>query len=143
MIHIRPAKKSEIDWVNTCYDEVEFVHSIFENEVIAVAELERQRAGLGRLVRVNDATLELGGIYVFSPFRKKGVAKEIVQFLLHQVKPTQTVYCLPFGHLISLYTSFGFAPCASPQEAPKEITKKLQWCKKKYPCDTLLLQMKK
>ena len=37
MIEVRAARESEIDWVNKCYDEVEFVHSTFDKEVIAIA----------------------------------------------------------------------------------------------------------
>ncbi len=40
MIHIRFAKKSEMTSIHSCYDEVEFIHSVFENDVIVVAELE-------------------------------------------------------------------------------------------------------
>ncbi len=69
MIRIRTANRSEIEWINKCYDEVEFVHSIFDKEVIAIAEFNNQNAGIGRLVRINSDNLELGGMYVFDAFR--------------------------------------------------------------------------
>ena len=69
MIEVRAAKKSEMEWINTKYDEVEFVHSIFDKEVIAVAEANGQKAGIGRLVTIDENNFELGGIYVFEEFR--------------------------------------------------------------------------
>ena len=89
---VRDAKITEIEWINQRYDEVEFVHSVFENEVIAIAEIEGQKAGLGRLV--NKGYLELGGIYVFDSFRGKGIAGEIVEFLLGYVDSQRTIYCI-------------------------------------------------
>lgn len=53
MIQIRRAKPSEIDWINNCYDQVKFVHSTFDNEIIAIAESCGEKAGLGRLVTVD------------------------------------------------------------------------------------------
>lgn len=46
---IRKALKTELDWINEKYDEVQFVHSIFETEIIAIAEIDENRIGLGRL----------------------------------------------------------------------------------------------
>jgi GNAT superfamily N-acetyltransferase len=139
MFKIRSAEKSEIEWVNQCYDEVEFVHSHFDNEIIAVAEYGGQKAGLGRLVTVDDKHLELGGMYVFESFRGKGVAKEIVQFLLGAVKSHQTVYCIPFEHLIPFYKQCGFTTCSCLDLVPQELLKKYLWCKEKYAHPTSLL----
>lgn len=77
---IRIAKASEIDWINQRYDEVEFVHSVFEKEIIAIAEIGAQQAGIGRLVNVTEHDFELGGMYVFEPFRSKGVAERSLNF---------------------------------------------------------------
>lgn len=143
MCVVRVAKKSEIGWINKCYDEVEFVHSTFDNEIIAVAEFNNQNAGIGRLVRVNSATLELGGMYVFDAFRGKGIARKIVEFLLQHVQPSQIVYCIPFEHLVPFYKQFGFAVCSNTKNVPQELLEKHQWCKEKYTQPTSLLIMEK
>jgi len=139
MIQLRLVQKSEIAWVNTCYDQVEFMHSSFDNEIISVAEFDGQRAGLGRLVKIDEKHLELGGMYVFEPFRKKGIAKEMVKFLLNYVKPSQIVYCIPFEHLLSFYKECGFTTCLHFESVPKKILDKLRWCQEKYIHPTVLL----
>ncbi len=40
-IQIRKALKIEIEWINEKYDEVQFIHSNFENEIIAIAEINQ------------------------------------------------------------------------------------------------------
>lgn len=139
MLRIRAANRSEIEWINKCYDEVEFVHSIFDKEIIAIAEFNNQNAGIGRLVRIHSDSLELGGMYVFDAFRGNGIARKIVEFLLQHVQPTQMVYCIPFEHLVPFYKQCGFASCANPEQAPKELLEKYQWCKEKYAQPTSLL----
>jgi len=56
------------------YDQVHFQKSDSDNEFILIAEVGGQRAGVGRLVKIDDANVELGGIYVFPAFQKRGVA---------------------------------------------------------------------
>lgn len=138
-LQIRTAKKSDISWINKCYDEVDFVHSNFENEIIAIAECNEQKAGIGRLVKVDDKNLELGGMYVFESFRGKGIAKELVRFLLTYVKLSQTVYCIPFEHLLPLYKQCGFTNCSEFDLVPEKILEKYRWCQTKYPNPTALL----
>ena len=58
-IVIRLANKDEIDWVNSKYSEIDFVHSNFENEIIAIAEMGDTKCGLGRIVNIDDANCEL------------------------------------------------------------------------------------
>lgn len=141
-IELSFAKKSEIEWINNCYDRVEFVHSDLEKEIIAIARMDREKVGLGRLVKIDKNHLELGGIYVLEPFRGKKIANEIIGFLLNQVKD-QTVYCIPFEHLISLYKKYGFVDCCNFEQVPKEILQKYNWCKEKYSTPTTLLILNK
>lgn len=140
-VSLRTAEKSEIEWINRCYDDVQvqFVHSNYDKEIIAIAELGGQKAGLGRLVTVDEKHLELGGMYVFEPYRGKGVAKQIVQFLLERVKPFQTVYCIPFKHLIPFYKQSGFVQPSHFESVPRELLQKYQWCQDKYSNPTALL----
>jgi predicted GNAT family N-acyltransferase len=139
MVSIRRAKKSEMEWINESYDAVQFLHSNFEKEVIALAEITNQKAGLGRLVNINEKNKELGGIYVFEAFRGRGIARKIVQFLLAQSSPGQTIYCIPFEHLVPFYQEFGFECCTNFDQVPAEILNKQCWCKEKYPQSTALL----
>ncbi len=142
ILEVRQIERSEISWVNKCYDEVEFVHSNYEKEIIAVAEWDGQKAGVGRLVTVDEKNLELGGMYVFQSFRGKGIARGIVTFLLTHVQD-QTVYCIPFEHLVPFYQQCGFVHCTSHHLAPKELLNKYFWCKEKYTCSTSLLVLEK
>lgn len=140
---IRTAKETEMEWINARYDEVKFVHSNFEKETIAIAELEGQRAGIGRLVTIDSNHLELGGMYVFEPYRKQGVAGAIVDFLLKHRTMARTVYCIPFEHLASFYKGFGFVACTDLQNVPKEVLDKCCWCKETYSQPTSLLILEK
>ncbi|MBX3718327.1 MAG: FosX/FosE/FosI family fosfomycin resistance hydrolase [Parachlamydiales bacterium] len=137
------AGHQEIEWVNQCYDQVEFVHSNLDHEMIAIAELGGEKAGLGRLVKMDEENLELGGMYVFEQFRNKGIATELVKFLLTQTKPSQNIYCIPFEHLAPFYQQFGFDHCLDKAEVPEKILTKLHWCQKKYASPTALLVLKK
>lgn len=145
ILKIRTAEESEMGWINNCYDQVEFVHSDFKNEVIAIAEFDQNKAGLGRLVRVDENNLELGGMYVFESFRGKGIAKELVKFLLANAEPLQTVYCIPFEHLLPLYKQCGFINCSNFDSVPQTILDKYRWCQEKYsdPTSLLILEKKK
>jgi N-acetylglutamate synthase-like GNAT family acetyltransferase len=129
---IRKALENELPWINKKYDEVAFVHSRFENEIIAIAEVDGEKAGIGRLVSLDNDNLELGGIYVFEKFRGKGIAHKIVEFLLKSSKPNKTIYCIPFAKLSTFYKKFGFAPCRELKEAPQDIVRKIQWCQRSY-----------
>lgn len=138
-ITVRTARRSEIEWINSSYDQVEFMHSDFGNEIIAIAEFGGQKAGLGRLVKVDEEHFELGGMYVFEAFRGKGIAKELVKFLLKYVKSSQRVYCIPFEHLLSFYKQCGFKDCSYQELVPRKILDKYQWCQEKYAHPTALL----
>lgn len=143
ILTVRTVKQSEMDWVNKCYDEVEFVHSNFDKESIAIAELDDQRAGIGRLVTIDSNHFELGGMYVFESYRNRGVASAIVDFLLKHNSMACTVYCIPFEHLVSFYKGFGFVSCLDLRHVPKELLDKYYWCKQKYSHPTSLLILKK
>lgn len=138
-IKISAATEDDMEWINQKYQEVDFVPSIFEKEIIAIAEYEEQRAGIGRLVTIDERHAELGGMYVFETFRGKGIAKELVNFLLTQASSFQTVYCVPFEHLSSFYRGFGFVSCSNLEKVPHEVVAKYQWCKSHYPQPTSLL----
>lgn len=126
-ILIRIAKETEINWINSKYQEVEFVKSDFKNEFIVITEYNNIKSGIGRLVALDKNNIELGGIYVFPGFRKLGIAEKIVSFLLDNNPYEQSViWCLPFENLLSFYSRFGFTK--NYGEVPEKILNKYQWC---------------
>ncbi|MEJ8755758.1 GNAT family N-acetyltransferase [Pontibacter sp. H259] len=138
VLTIRKAQLKDMDWVNAQYQQINFQLSDIQHELIVIAKVDGERAGLGRLVTINHETLELGGMYVLESFRKYGIARAIVQHLLNQVQ-AKTVYCLPFEHLQHFYVSCGFMPVFSTEEVPTKVLQKWEWCNKTYLDKTLLL----
>lgn len=136
---IRQATTAEIPWINARYDELEFVHSDFDNEFIAIVDTDTGKAGIGRLINVEENIRELGGMYVADTHRKQGIARKIVMFLLEQSTPAETVYCVAFDHLVDFYKSCGFENAQHPEKAPAKVTAKADWCQSKYPQKTTLL----
>ncbi len=137
-IIIRKAQPDEIGWISERYDEIGFLHSAYYDDLIAIAELNGQKAGIGRLQTLDKNDAELGGMYVFDQFRKKGIAKKIVTFLLEKSKNFSHVYCLPFEHLSSFYMSFGFVNMIDETSIPASLSKKHCWCNQQYSHKTLL-----
>ena len=135
---IRPARRDEIVWVNSKYDEVGFVHSSVDKELIAIAEEGDVKLGLGRLVRVDGLHCELGGMYVFDNARGKGIARSLVNYLIDHRPPNNKVYCIPFKHLADFYQSCGFVPVDSFSEVPQAVVEKYRWCDKTYSHGSLL-----
>lgn len=136
-IEVRPAELDELEWANARYAEVEFRPSS-PSDLIAVAEVMGERAGLGRLVPVEPGAEELGGIYVFPRFRSLGVSKAIIEFLVQRAR-AEDLYCLPFCNLEDLYASFGFAPIRNQHAVPPEVKQKHAWCNERYSTPVLLL----
>ena len=138
-ITTRKAEINEIEWINSQYKNVEFVESNFNNEFIVMAEVDNIKAGIGRLVIIDENNIELGGIYVFEQFRKIGVAENIVDTLCNENPfKEKTIWCLPFENLKKFYSDFGFTESDS-SNVPKEVLKKHEWCNKVYDKKVLLL----
>ena len=127
-ISVRQATANELEWINKKYDEVKFVNSDYLNEFIVIAAIEETKVGLGRLVKIDQKNIELGGIYVFPEFRGFGVANRIVATLLEE-NPYKdcVIWCLPFENLLRFYLGFGFKQ-EIKKEIPPEVNKKLEWC---------------
>ncbi len=140
---VRKADTEEIDWINAQYDRVDFKHSVYEDEYIAIAELNGERIGLGRLQCIEDGIAELGGIYVDENYRGLGAAHEIVGHLIDHSRKYETIYCIPFAHLADFYRQFGFEAENNPNEVPQAVVDKHNWCDSTYASKTLLLVMKK
>ena len=138
-VTIRKAFRCELEWLNARYDEVGFRHSDFNRELIAIAEVEGNKAGLGRLVTIDSNTAELGGMYVFTEYRGYGVAGKIVEFLLQHSGRFKQIFCLPFAYLKDFYGKYGFVPTDESQDIPALIREKHNWCKRTYEHEILLL----
>jgi N-acetylglutamate synthase-like GNAT family acetyltransferase len=129
---IRIANPSEIEWVNSKYDEIGF-QPASNKDLIAIAELENgEKIGLGRLVRLNENSLELAGIYVYESYRNKGAARKIIGFLMRHLNPSDKVYCLTYSKIKELYKQFGFIDCGVDENIPKPILDKCEWCEMIY-----------
>ena len=135
---IRQAQTHELDWVNARYAEIGFAPSQ-ANEVILIAEVEGQPAGLGRLVPLSETSSELGGIFVFPELRGQGLATRIVAELVDHAQSYETVYCIPFRHLTPFYKSFGFRDLPATDATPEAVALKRAWCSETYPEPTDLL----
>lgn len=138
-VTIRQAVQEELEWVNEQYRKVQFQPSIFEQEVIAIVEVEGERVGLGRLVNIDEQNLELGGMYVIEKCRGYGLARNLITYLLHHAEQ-KMVYCLPFEHLQQFYMGCGFEPVTDKSNVPDKVIEKWEWCQQTYPEPTLLLQ---
>ena len=140
---IRWCNDEEIGWVNEQYDRINFKPSSLDTDRIAVATCNGERVGIGRLCHIKASIFELGGMYVQQSFRGFGISRKIIKFLLEQLNPEATVYCLPFAHLRDFYESQGFKEV--PEEVfsrvPRDILEKQQRCNETYPHEVLLLKL--
>jgi GNAT superfamily N-acetyltransferase len=136
-VEVREAAADELGWANARYAEVQFLPSS-PADLIAVAEVMGEPAGLGRLVPVDACAEELGGIYVFPRFRSLGVSKAIIAFLVRRSRKDD-LYCLPFCNLVHLYASFGFSAVRENHAVPLQVKRKHIWCNERYSTPVLLL----
>ena len=137
MITIRALGETELPWANRRYGEIGFLPSQ-PRDFIAVAEVNGERAGIGRIVHVDETTGELGGMYVFAEFRGQGIAGALVVFLLEHSR-YQRLFCIPFAHLAGFYGGFGFKPVSADISVPCAVSKKVSWCASEYPTSVALL----
>jgi len=134
-VKLRTARAGETAWINARYAEVRFVPSDLAHEVVVIAEIDGEPAGLGRIVDVDERSCELGGMLVFDRFRGRGVARAIIDELLRHARD-RDVYCIPFADLEPLYAAAGFTRC---DDAPRSIREKFEWCRVTYDRPVVLL----
>ena len=143
-IKLYQAEQEDMAWVNTQYEEIKFMPSEFESEEIWIATANGVKAGLGRLVHINEGNWELGGIYVLDNFRGAGIARKIVQKLcdIGQQK-NENIWCVPFNHLTSFYQSFGLNTYDPGMgNVPDDVLKKINYCESTYTQKVELLKLK-
>src|SRR5438105_2537724 len=123
-MHLRPARPDESVWINEEYARVHFLPSDLAHDTVVIAELDGERAGVGRLVPAGEHVFELGGMLVFEGFRGRGVARAIVEELIRRAGDAD-VYCVPFADLEGFYASCGFR---KTDAAPEKVREKFEWC---------------
>jgi len=134
---VRQLLESELGWANERYGDIHFLAST-ARDLIAVAEVDGEKAGLGRIVPVDATTGELGGMYVLPAFRGRKLAGAIVAYLLRH-SPYRQLFCIPLAHLEGFYAGFGFLPVPAGTPVPRAVAEKVNWCTKEYPAPVRLL----
>lgn len=135
-IHIATA--ADLGAINTRYAAIGFRLS-HTGELNVVATLDGEVAGQGRVVPIDGSNGELGGIHVLPAFAGRGIARQIVDYLIRQT-PLPHLYCLPFSDLAGFYGSMGFVPVANQATVPPGIMQKFEWCKTSYDKPVSLLE---
>ena len=131
----------ETTWINARYAEVDFVQSEYDKESLVIAKIDNERAGLGRIVHVNDTVKEIGGVYVFEGFRGLGVARKVVEHLCGVVNSNDyDTYVLPYADLREFYQSFGFKEVQQSTKIPEALDVKWKYCQSAYEKKVLLMK---
>jgi N-acetylglutamate synthase-like GNAT family acetyltransferase len=136
-VKLRRATESDAAWINAAYADIRFQLSDLARDLVIVAELDGEHAGLGRLVPAGEA-YELGGMLVFDAFRGRGVAKAIIDELLRHAGG-RDVYCIPFADLEPIYAKAGFLRCERDESLPAHILEKLDWCEREMQRPVVLM----
>jgi N-acetylglutamate synthase-like GNAT family acetyltransferase len=137
---LRRATLEDAPWINAAYDAIGFQRSDLARELLIVAEVEGERAGIGRLVPAGEEACELGGMLVFDAFRGRGIARAIIDELLRHAAG-RTVYCIPFADLEPVYAKAGFTVIDEDAPAPEYVRKKLAWCRREIAREVVVMVM--
>ncbi len=135
---LRRATEADAGWINAAYANIRFQQSDLARDLVIVAELDGEYAGLGRLVPAGERAYELGGMLVFDAFRGRGVAKAIIDELLRHAGGRE-VYCIPFADLEPIYAKAGFARRERDEALPEHIREKLDWCEREMERPVILM----
>ncbi|MBP3972854.1 GNAT family N-acetyltransferase [Bacillus sp. WL1] len=141
---IQMATSNDLEWINNQYDSIGFVRSDLKRDKVAIITYNNEYAGVGRLVQIDEDTLEMGGIYILPQFRGLHLAGELVSFLVETAKKLQVpnVYCLPFEELEKFYKKYGYIEVDTTKEFVHPIIlKKYNWCLDHYDKHVLLCKL--
>lgn len=83
---IQLATSNDLKWINSQYDSIGFVRSDLKRDKVAIITYNNEYAGVGRLVQIDEDTLEMGGIFILPQFRGLQLAGELVSFLVETAK---------------------------------------------------------
>ena len=137
-MRLRTATPSDSGWINAAYADVHFQPSDLGRDLVVVAELDGEHAGIGRLVPAGEEACELGGMLVFDAFRGRGVARAIIDELLRHADGRK-VYCIPFADLEPIYEKAGFRRRERGDDLPEYVREKLEWCEREIPAREVIL----
>jgi N-acetylglutamate synthase-like GNAT family acetyltransferase len=138
-VKLRRATEADAGWINAAYADVHFQLSDLSRDLLIVAELDGEHAGIGRLVPAGEA-YELGGMLVFDAFRGRGVAKAIIDELLRHAGGRE-VYCIPFADLEPIYAKAGFVRRERDESLPAHVLEKLDWCEREMARAVILMAL--
>lgn len=142
-IILKKAVKKDLNWINEQYRNLNFLPSDLNQEYVVIAQQGIQRCGIGRLIHLSPEHEELGGMFVSAPFRKQGIARQIVSHLLEQRNPSCNTWCIPLKHLIPFYSSFGFIEVgANYPNIPDVLARRINWCDQNQDNGVSLLLIK-
>ena len=136
---LREPFRADAAWIQEQYADIGFLPSDLARETIVIAEIEGQRAGMGRLVPAGEGVFELGGILVLDAFRGRGVARAIVDELIRRAGAAE-VYCIPFADLGALYAAAGFRRIDA-EGVPEKVREKLAWCERNIDRAVMLMKL--
>ncbi|MDF9450745.1 GNAT family N-acetyltransferase [Bacillus toyonensis] len=141
---IQLATYNDLEWINNQYESIGFVRSDLKRDKVAIITYNNEYAGVGRLVKIDDNTIEMGGIFILPKFRGQQLAGELVSFLVETAKKLQVknVYCLPFEELENFYKKYGYTEVDTTKEVVHPIIlKKYNWCLEHYDKHVLLFKL--
>lgn len=136
---LRTATAADAAWIDEQYAVARFLSSDLGRDVVVIAEVDGQRAGIGRLVPAGDGAFELGGMWVLDAFRGRGIARANVEELIRRAHDA-TLFCIPFADLEAFYASTGFQRIGR-EGAPAKVQEKLAWCDREVKREVLLMKM--
>lgn len=119
---IQLATSNDLEWINNQYDSIGFVRSDLKRDKVAIITYNNEYAGVGRLVQIDEDTLEMGGIFILPQFRGLQLAGELVLFLVETAKITNTKCILSsFEELENFYKKYGYTEVNTTKEAVHPI----------------------
>lgn len=142
MLSIRKAVAEDLGWINDQYRAIDFALSSLDRDIVLICSVDGNKAGLGRLVVLEEGEAELGGIYTLDKYRGAKVASFVVDSLIRHAQEQSfgKLYCIPFEKLSSFYARFGFEAVTKIEGIHPSIVDKYKWCKETYAEPTLLMK---
>ena len=141
---LRELLPEEMASTDAIYDSVRLSHSDPACTRMAAAFDEQTLVGIGRLIDLGDSdgrrVLELGGMWVHSEHRRRGLASRIIDRLQSWAPPGMEIWCTPFADLMPLYGKHGFVQVIEEQ-APPPVVGRLSLCASSQERDVFITKL--